>query len=318
MGHRISKIAGYPLIFGIGFGIKFKKERQMPDYQQFYTIIGQLDTESEQGFRHLPLFLKDRELNFEKIMSTESDMHATLLDEEGNSFLHVPLSYGYYCTDPGSLSQLAVRGYIPFDKRTKTIKYEFRKKIVDELRVSKNHLEIAITTKIPERIEEEKLLLEWKTSYEGEAPLQYKVFYTNNGGETWQPVGNRTEQQQMEIGVNELPGGKDCRFAVQVTDGYNNDRIESSSTSISNKPHEVMILSPLDGANLLSQRSVLFSGQAYNPNTVEEITNGLMWFSSIDGELGSGPLLQKRLSSGEHTIKLRVDKSEKNIKVLIE
>jgi len=290
----------------------------MKDYKQFYTLIGQLDTESEKGLSHLPLFLKERELNFEKIMSTESDMHAILLDEEGKPFIHIPLSYGYYCTDPGRLSQLAIRGYIPYDERTRAVRFEYQKKVVDELRVSKSHLEVTITTKIPDHIEEEKIQLEWKTSYEDDAPLQYKVLFTNNGGETWQRLGNRTKQQQMEINVTELPGGENCRFLVQVTDGYNNARTESRSTIISEKPHEVMILSPIDGANLSSQRSVLFSGQAYNPNTGEEITKGFMWLSSIDGELGAGPLLQTRLSPGKHTIKLRVGKSENSIRVQIE
>ena len=134
----------------------------MKEYKQFYTLIGQLDTESEKGLTYLPLFLKKRDLNFDEILSTESDMHALLLDEEGRSFLRVPLSYGYYCTDPGNLSHLAIRGYIPNDERTRAVRFEYQKKVIDEIRVAKNDLEITITTRIPDYIEEEKIDLKWK------------------------------------------------------------------------------------------------------------------------------------------------------------
>ncbi|MFH5884494.1 hypothetical protein ACG2F4_09295 [Halalkalibaculum sp. DA3122] len=290
----------------------------MPDYQQFFTLIGQLDTETELELSYMPLFRKKRRVNFEKIMATESDMHAVLLDREGEPVLRVPLSYGYYCTDPGRLSKLAVRGYIPFDERTQGIRYEYKGKLLDELRVPESRPELTITTKIPERITDERFLLEWKTSYDGDAPLQYKVLYTNNGGETWQRVGNRTEKNRMQIEVTELAGGDDCLFLVQVTDGYNNAEAESDKTKIDRKPHEVTILSPVEGESLSTGRSVLFNGQAYNPNTREEITEGFTWLSSADGELGEGALLQTRLSEGPHTITLQVGKSTSSIRVQVE
>lgn len=56
-----------------------------------------------EGLSYFPLFLKEQEIDFEEIMETESDMHAFLLNEEGETILQVPLSYCYYCTDPGSL-----------------------------------------------------------------------------------------------------------------------------------------------------------------------------------------------------------------------
>ena len=290
----------------------------MADYQQYFTLIGQLDQETESGLRYMPMFLKNRKVDFDKILEVESDMQALLLNGGGELVLKVPLSYGYYCNDTERLQQLAVRGYIPLDERTRAIRFEYKQKVIDEFRVPEARPEINITSEIPRRIDQEKLDLKWETSYKGEASLQHKVFYTNNGGETWQPVGNRTREQQMQIDVTKLPGGENCRFAVQVTDGYNNASDETGEFVVQDKPYEVFILSPLDGEVLAAGRSVLLTGQGYDPNTGEEIQEGFTWISSRDGTLGKGPLVQTRLSEGKHTIKLQIGKSTQSVGVRVE
>ena len=290
----------------------------MADYQQYFTLIGQLDQETESGFHYMPLFLKNRKVDFDKILEVESDMQALLLNKEGELVLRVPLSYGYYCNDTEKLPQLAVRGYIPLDERTKTVRFEYKEKVIDEFRVPDARPEVNITSEIPRRVDQERLDLKWKTYYKGEASLQYKVFYTNNGGETWQPVGNRTGEQHMQIDVTELPGGKNCRFAVQVTDGYNNAHAETSGCVIYDKPYEVTILSPLDGEVLAAGRSILLTGQGYDPNSGREVNEGFVWSSSKDGELGKGSLVQTKLSEGKHTIKLQIGKSTQSVGVRVE
>ena len=290
----------------------------MADYQQYFTLIGQLDEETKAGFRYMPMFLKNRKVDFDKILEVESDMQALLLNEAGELVLRVPLSYGYYCNDTERLPQLAVRGYIPLDERTKAVRFEYKEKVIDEFRVPEARPEVNIISEIPQRVDQGKLDLKWETYYKGEASLQYKVFYTNNGGETWQPVGNRTGEQHMQIDVTELPGGENCRFAVQVTDGYNNSSDETGEFVIRDKPYEVFILSPLDGEVLAAGRSVLLTGQGYDPNTGEEIQEGFIWISSRDGTLGKGSLVQTRLSEGKHTIKLQVGESTQSIGVRVE
>lgn len=289
----------------------------MLDYQQYFTLIGHLDKETGEGLHYMPMFLKNRKVDFDKILEVESDMQALLLNEEGELVLRVPLSYGYYCNDSEKLPQLAVRGYIPLDERTRAIRFEYKQKILDEFRVPEARPEINITSEIPRRVDQEKIDLKWETSYKGEASLQYKVFYTNDGGETWQPVGNRTGEQQMQIDVKELPGGQNCRFAVQVTDGYNNASDKTGEFVIQDKPYEVFILSPLDGEVLTAGRSVLLTGQGYDPNSGEEIQEGFIWVSSRDGEVGKGPLVQTRLSEGNHTIKLQIGKSTHSVSVRV-
>lgn len=287
----------------------------MSDYNEFFTLIGQLNPENENSFRYYPLFLKKREIDFKKIMETESEMHTLLLNERGETILKVPLSYGYYCADEETLPQLAVRGYIPLDERTRTIHFEYQKNTIAEFQVPLSKPQINNISKIPKEIRGESLELTWNAVYDGNAALQFKVFYSNNGGESWQRIGNRTNEPQMSIDASNLPGGKNCRFAVQVTDGYNNARIESNEFSVPDRSGEAIILSPLDETSWPSTRDILLNGQGYDPNNGKEITEGISWSSSIDGDLGKGPIVQTRLSKGYHTIKLHIGKSAGKINV---
>ena len=290
----------------------------MPDYNKFFTVIGQFNTETEHSFRYYPLFLKKRELDFQEIMETESEMYALLLNERGETFLKVPLSHGHYCTGKESLPQMAVRGYIPFDEHTRSLQFRYKSKTIEEFKIPPHKPQINEVTNLPAKIDGETLELKWNTVYEGDTPLQYKVFYSNDAGKTWQGVGNRTSQPHMRIDITNLSGGEKCRFAVQVTDGYNNSRIETNDFSTPNKPAEAIILSPLEGAVSLSTRDILLNGQGYDPNTDKEITDGILWSSSIDGNLGKGPLVQTKLSKGKHTISLYIGKSVNKVNIKVE
>lgn len=289
----------------------------MPDYNEFFTLIGQLNPEDENSFRYYPLFLKKKEIDFNKIMETESEIQTILLSESGETIMKIPLSYGYYCTDEETLPQLAVRGYIPLDERTRKIHFEYQKNTIAEFTIPLSQPQFKSISKIPKQIRTESLELKWNAVYDGDAALQFKVFYTNDG-KRWQRIGNRTTEQKMNIDVANLAGGKNCRFAVQVTDGYNNSRIETNKFTVKNKPIEAFILSPTDEATLSSKRDILFNGQGYDPNTRKEVTEDIYWASSIDGKLGTGSLVQTRLSVGKHNISLYVGKEEANIKIFVE
>lgn len=279
----------------------------MLNYKKYFTFIGHLDINSEEGFDYLPLFLKERMVDFDKIMSAKSEMQAKLFDEKKELILSVPLFLSHYCGDSSETSLAAVRGYIPFDERTQEIQFEYNEKIISKLQTPKDRPQLKIITKPPSHIDCENIDLEWEVLYKGDPSLlEFKLLYTNNGGKTWQRIGDRTKELKILIDVSTLVGGNSCRFLVQVTDGYNNAQSEIRGFSVENKSNEVMIMSPIAGDVLSSGRSIFFNGQCYNPNTDEEITEGFDWTSSIDGELGKGSMLQTLLTKGEHTIQLNV------------
>ena len=68
-----------------------------------------------------------------------------------------------------------------------------------------------------------------------------------------------------------------------------------------NSPPSVSITSPADGSSFDSGTAISFSGTAIDPED-GDITSGLVWTSSIDGEVGAAASFLATLSDGVHTI----------------
>jgi hypothetical protein len=76
----------------------------------------------------------------------------------------------------------------------------------------------------------------------------------------------------------------------------------------SNDPPTVTITSPADGAEFDSGATIAFSGTASDTED-GDLTDSLVWTSSIDGEIGTGGGFSKTLSDGTHTITAAVTDS---------
>jgi len=69
-----------------------------------------------------------------------------------------------------------------------------------------------------------------------------------------------------------------------------------------NQPPAVTITSPVDGATFTEGDSISFSGSASDAQD-GDVTAGLVWVSSIDGEIGTGGSFSRPgFSVGVHTI----------------
>jgi hypothetical protein len=75
-----------------------------------------------------------------------------------------------------------------------------------------------------------------------------------------------------------------------------------------NTPNTVMV-SPADGASFLTGDTITFSGTATDFED-GDLTQSLVWSSSLDGELGRGGSVQASLSAGEHMITLMATDSQ--------
>lgn len=284
----------------------------MANYREYFTLIGQLKPNegTERKFTYLPMFRKQREVPFDEIMEQNGDMYALLLGDDNQEVLRVPLSYGHLCTGEEGLDIVEVRGYIPYIEETKEIQFTFKNKQIGGFEVPEEKPELRILSKFGRTIDQKVVELSWSVDYSGSKKVQAKVLYSNDDGKTWQPLGNRTEKQEMVIKTSDLRGGRQCCFAVKVSDGFNTVVAETERFSIPDKPPQVVILDPLDGKTYTSERSLLLNGQAYDPNTDEEIVDNLLWESSVDGKLAEGQLGQVRLSKGEHKITLNAQQNK--------
>lgn len=78
-----------------------------------------------------------------------------------------------------------------------------------------------------------------------------------------------------------------------------------------NEPPVAEILSPEDGAEFTEGEEITFSGSATDPEDGDLSGNALVWTSSLDGVIGTGPSFTRSdLSVGTHTITLTATDSE--------
>lgn len=297
----------------------------MSRYNQFFTLIGQLELGKDRRQRDklffLPLFRQERKIDFEDYLTNKSDLHAVYFDENNNQFLKVPLAYSSYCTDHENSDNLIVRGYIPYDEKTAGIKFIFRDKPIGEQKVDKEKPTVKINSDLSAIHKSKSISFKWGIQYRGDNTIHSKVLYSNNDGKTWQSIESRTDSNQIQINTSHLIGGDKCCIAVKVTDGYHNAYVETERFKMPDLAPKTIIYEPLENERFDVNRSVLLNGQATNLNNQKFIDN-LLWESSIDGKLGNGSLVQVKLSRGKHQIKLtaqdRTLSSAESVTIIVE
>ncbi|HEU4888835.1 MAG TPA: hypothetical protein VFV49_13190 [Thermoanaerobaculia bacterium] len=178
-------------------------------------------------------------------------------------------------------------------------------------------------------------VLRWTATDADGGALTFSVFYSADGGATWRLVDSEIEGFEYRIddgvpaGQNPLrrfAGTKEGLFRVMAFDGFHTatDDLDTLLTVPDWEPR-VTIMQP-DGYRVESGRTVYLTGQASDledgpiPSLAvltaaaidgrEIATNALLWTSSIDGLLGSGPEIRTRsLSVGHHRITLTAQDS---------
>jgi hypothetical protein len=148
-------------------------------------------------------------------------------------------------------------------------------------------------------------MLEWSTSHPENADVASLPMYFSEG-RGWQPLGLPSPATAVPVDFDDLPGGAACRLRVLATDGAHTVAAESEPFPVRTKGFQTVILAPDDGANLTAEIPVALAGQAFHWEDPGMTTEDLEWTSTLDGTLGTGPLLDVSLSPGDHVISLRV------------
>jgi len=148
-------------------------------------------------------------------------------------------------------------------------------------------------------------MIEWSTSHPENADVaSLPMFFSEGRG--WQPLGLASAATAIPIDFDDVPGGEACRIRVLATDGAHTAIAETQPFRVRAKGYQAVILAPDDGARLTADAPVALAGQAFHWEDPERTTEDLEWTSTLDGALGTGPLLDVSLSPGDHVITLRV------------
>ncbi|MEZ5302312.1 MAG: putative Ig domain-containing protein [Verrucomicrobiales bacterium] len=144
--------------------------------------------------------------------------------------------------------------------------------------------------------------LSWTTtgSLADGRPLPVELFWSTDGGATWELAGDFTEQTSATFEAGFAPAGSSLVFKAAVSDGFSTQVSTRGGYTVPYPPFEAIIASPWDGASAPEESAWTLVAESSDPDAPATFT----WESSLDGPLGSGAQVSAPLSLGTHVITL--------------
>ncbi|MBI4604180.1 MAG: hypothetical protein HY721_19655 [Planctomycetes bacterium] len=155
---------------------------------------------------------------------------------------------------------------------------------------------------------EAELRIRWSSSDADGDALTHTVLFSLDGGATFLPLGLAASGNEYRWATGASAGSEHAVVKVIASDGFHSGEAVSGELRLGGGRAAALILSPGEGAKLVSSRPVALQGAARKPggNEVTDET-AFRWSSSASGPLGQGrTLLAGPLDAGPHTIRLEV------------
>ena len=143
----------------------------------------------------------------------------------------------------------------------------------------------------------------WTASDPDGDALQGTVEYSADGGRTWRTIAARPSTGRASLPARLLPGSRNARVRVIVSDGFNSTKATSARFSVDGAPPTVRILSPAGGEVPVTGGRRLLLGTASDARDRLLDGRSLTWFAGRR-RLGSGQRLSVRLPAGRQTLRL--------------
>ena len=157
-----------------------------------------------------------------------------------------------------------------------------------------------------ENLSEDTVVVRWTGSDLDGDDLVYDVFYSFNGGATWETFAVGLTETSYEIDTNLLEGTTTGLFKVQVSDGFlTSSDVSDAFFSVPNHPPQVYILSPAENSMYVADQLVFLEADVDDIEDVSLSGSNILWNSDVDGSLGTGETLvfkATNLTEGEHLI----------------
>jgi hypothetical protein len=142
--------------------------------------------------------------------------------------------------------------------------------------------------------------LSWTAQDADGDSLRSSVYYTVDGGQSWQVVSLDLTTTQLEIEPSALAGGN-ARFRVVVSDGMNETTILTSLLTVPNRPPQVTATLPWGDA-FAEGEPVIVSAYGYDPEDGDLPESSLIWADKSGEQIGAGTLVRLSLEPGEHSL----------------
>lgn len=162
-----------------------------------------------------------------------------------------------------------------------------------------------LTPKAGQIISDDIIKVSWSGSDVDNDSLKYRIWYSTDGGETYDIIRLNTSETSLILYRSHLKGSQRARFKVSVSDGSNSTFAESDVFSITPNPPLVEINSPGNNEIFTIMQSIAFSSFGYDIEDEDLDVSAFQWHSNIDGYLGNSDTLLLDASSltlGKHVI----------------
>lgn len=136
-----------------------------------------------------------------------------------------------------------------------------------------------------------EVTLTWTASDGDGDALTFSVFYSRDGGATYQPVQMGVAGASTTIDTASLGGSADARFRVVADDGFHTAAADSPAFVMAAKAPEVFIQSPADGTHIQYGQLINFSGAAFDSQDTFVADSGLVWQDASGAVIGTGALV---------------------------
>ena len=150
----------------------------------------------------------------------------------------------------------------------------------------------------------------WTGSDQDKNPLRYSVYFSKDGGKTWETLGLDLPDTTYIADLSSIGATTDAILRVTVSDGFNVAKDESDGPfSTPNSIPSAFILQPLDSPIFTGNVTIHFEGVAIDIEDGDLKDSSLLWTSNLDGTIGIGESFKKSaldLKPGTHIIKLTI------------
>jgi hypothetical protein len=250
----------------------------------------------------------------------ESPLRAELLDSEGRVVLRAGIPLSVPCGDgPGADPPFRLAsGAVPLPAKAVAARFLIDDVVVEEYRFPEGEPVTAFTA-LPADGASGRVTVAWESRHPSDAPLTFVASYSSDDGASWQPLGLPTAINELELDLDALPGGEQCRVSVKTTDGVHTVTTVSEPFKLALRPCVAMILAPGPGLVIAEGETLHLQGQGYWLEEQQPEFEALFWSSSLAGALGSGPVADVAgLEAGTHEITLEAGEGDRAGRATVE
>lgn len=197
-----------------------------------------------------------------------------LRNEEGRTIVQVmPLvDFEDACfTTTSTMRATWVMAYIPYHPDARHLVFRRDDYVIYETPVATQRPRVEIDVIESDR---ESVSIRWRAEHSEDLPLTFNVFCIVDGRVVM--LAQDLENYEGKFKLDRVPGGE-CRVAVMVSDGLRSAHVVSELFPVVDKPAELWITSPKEGAIYPPDQPINLIGHAVDVLGMKQPEKGLAW-----------------------------------------